>query len=448
MLYPWSLLVEKGPDKIRMPPRRNNRRPAPVKMQERQLFTPQQKTNYRLVVLALITGYFLQKTFRKQLMPFGPAGEIPRNQRIKYANIDWANDSLQTKHGKTQRIFERLDGDEKPLMKGPETVVFGKDGTLYLLTEEGNLISLSDFKKEEDGVTIMAKSTLIKHLGIGRPLGGKFSSDGKTLYIADAILGLTRIHNPNDRKSKLELVASSAMEDGTETPIRYANDVAIGPKTGKVYFTDATDIQPDRSNDSWDTLYASKVDLLRGVARGRLLEYNPSTDETKVLARGIRFANGVAVDKDETFVIFAETFGLRILKYHLQGKEKGQLDIVIENKQMTGYPDGVDCSWKTGKCYSVIASPVVPLHKLMTRLSNAFDVALRTLLMSMPKSLTPAPKKYGGVIEFDPSGNGEVRYIQDPKGEDIKMLTGVTEVNGKLYLGSLENNYIGVYTLN
>ena len=37
--------------------------------------------------------------------------------------------------------------------------------------------------------------------------------------------------------------------------------------------------------------------------------------------------------------------------------------------------------------------------------------------------------------------------LQDPRGEDIGMLTGVTLWDEKLYLGSLHNDYIGVYDL-
>jgi hypothetical protein len=145
--------------------------------------------------------------------------------------------------GKLQKIHERLEEGKRTLMRGPETVLFDNDGILLALTEEANLVSLTDFEKDDSDTTkITAKTTLIANLGNGRPLGGKFTSDG-TLYIADAVLGLTRIKNPRDPKSKLELVASTVMDmdgAGQETRILFADDVAIGPKTGMVYFTDGT----------------------------------------------------------------------------------------------------------------------------------------------------------------------------------------------------------------
>jgi hypothetical protein len=140
--------------------------------------------------------------------------------------------------GKLQKIYERLEEGKRTLMRGPETVLFDNDGILFALTEEANLVSLTDFEKESD-TKITAKTTLVANLGFGRPLGGKFAPDG-TLYIADAVLGLTRIKNPRDPKSKLEIVASTVMDAGEETRIFFADDVVIGPKTGMVYFTDGT----------------------------------------------------------------------------------------------------------------------------------------------------------------------------------------------------------------
>lgn len=77
-------------------------------------------------------------------------------------------------------------------------------------------------------------SRTVADLGMGRPLGGCFTNNN-TLYIADAHLGLTRLSSPG---AKVELVASRVMDQGQWTQILYANDVVVGPKTGRVYFTD------------------------------------------------------------------------------------------------------------------------------------------------------------------------------------------------------------------
>ncbi len=107
---------------------------------------------------------------------------------------------------------------------------------MYIMNEEGFLVSITDFVDQEDGITITAKTNIVADLGMGRPLGGQFAEDN-TLYIADSHLGLTRLRNPGSG-SKVELVASRVFDQGEWTQILYANDVAVGPESGTVYFTD------------------------------------------------------------------------------------------------------------------------------------------------------------------------------------------------------------------
>ena len=131
-----------------------------------------------------------------------------------------------------------MEGQE-PLVRGPETIVFGNDGELYLLTEASNLVLLSDFAEDRTTQRISAKATLVADLGLGRPLGGRIAPDG-TLWIADSVLGLTRLKNPTNPESKVEIVASRVFDQGEWTSIGMADDVTVGPKTGKIYFTDGT----------------------------------------------------------------------------------------------------------------------------------------------------------------------------------------------------------------
>jgi hypothetical protein len=108
-------------------------------------------TNFRAIILAGVAGYVLQKLIKSSLLPWGSARRVLAHNKLAYANIDPKNDSLQAKHGKLQKIFERVEDGQKPLMKGAETIVFGANGTMYVLTEESNLISLTDFESSDDG---------------------------------------------------------------------------------------------------------------------------------------------------------------------------------------------------------------------------------------------------------------------------------------------------------
>jgi Strictosidine synthase len=213
----------------------------------------------------------------------------------------------------------------------------------------------------------------------------------------------------------------------------------------------ASDIPPDRiETRSWDLTYPAKLDLLRGKRTGRLLEYNPKTNQVSVLARGLWFPKGVAVDKDESFVLLSEKFALRMVKYHLNGPQKGTIDTLVESHNMTGYPDGADCAPaadKNSKCYAAIAAPLDPIAKFINMIPFPFDVLVRNQVMALPKWAAPGVKPYGGIMEVDLKTKA-VQYFQDPDATDIGHLAGVTVWKNKLYLGSLSNNFVGVYELN
>jgi len=216
----------------------------------------------------------------------------------------------------------------------------------------------------------------------------------------------------------------------------------------------ASDIPPDRivPGPHWDLMYASKLDAIRGKPTGRLLQYDPETEEVKVLAQNLWFANGVAVDKDETYVLVAETMLMRVSKYHVSGPNEGTLETFLDNRQLTGNPDGVDCSWETsgpsaGKCYVAIPTAIVPAIKVLQPLPHPIDLGIRGLLMMLPKWLAPKVVDYGCIVEVDME-TGATRLLQDPDATDMTFITGVTVHDNKLYLGTVTGTVAGIYDLN
>jgi hypothetical protein len=195
--------------------------------------------------------------------------------------------------------------------------------------------------------------------------------------------------------------------------------LVVGPKTGLVYFTDASVIYPERDrNLKWDAMYSSKVEMLIGPS-GRLLKYDPVTDEVSVLLRDLWFGNSVTVDQEETYLLFTESFSLRIGKYYLQGPKEGTVEYLVNGHPTPGCKliestvntrhlharltfktfshdhdldfDGVDCSWNGVKsdssyCYSVIISYIVPAQKLVWKLPHPLDAMAKTILLMLPKS--------------------------------------------------------------
>jgi len=405
-----------------------------------------------------------------KLLPYG-RGRVMLD-RTQLTDVDRSVRTLG--RGNVIKIYERLNkgknGHHEPLLLGAETVIIDYESNIYALAKD-NVIQLKNLGKEEtkgdssypgdypdtyhdtssnwDGkifadVEIVAKTP-------GALLGGKFVPNTKILYFADAVNGLCRI-DVSKPHPKVELIASSfQLDDGTWSKIAYADDVDIGPKSGIVYFSDASDIPPERSKEDkkhFDTMYGFKMDMLRAKKSGRLLQYDPSTDKVTVLVNDIWFANGVAVDEGEEFVMVVESSMLRILKYHLKGSKKGQLEVMVD--KLPGMPDGIDCT-SVKLCYVPLPSSIPPIKYFLQKFSPSAEAWLRTLVMMLPSSLLPKPVRYGGVVEITQGSNitpSEISFFfQDPDGDYISMLTGVTEYNGKLYLGSLRNNFIGVLDL-
>lgn len=376
-----------------------------------------------------------------------------------YNHYEGEEDDIDVVDGNFIKIYERRIEGQDPILLGPETVVFDHESNMYVLCH-GNIILLTNLTRstikttkdaKQDESIILADAKILAK-SVGFPLGANFVPNTKIMYFADPILGLCRIdlsdtETEKTMRPKIELVASKfQLDDGSWSKIAYADDVAVGPKSGMIYFSDATDISPPRPSKE-DILHIYKVDLMRGKKTGRLLQYDPIKDKVTVLAKDIWFANGVAVDDNEEFVMVSETSLARVLKYHLVGEKKGLVEVMATN--LTGLVDGADCSGSF--CYAPLPSSCPSILKVMNMLPPKIYAFVSTLLMMLPKSLSPKPERYGGVIEIlpgDESTSGHVnRLFQDPFGEHMHVITGVTVHDRKLYLGSLETNFVGVIDL-
>ena len=84
--------------------------------------------------------------------------------------------------------------------------------------------------------------------------------------------------------------------------------------------------------------------------------------------------------------------------------------------------------------------------KIMQLIPHPIDQFLRGLLLMLPRSLAPDPVAYGCVVEVDME-TGAIRTLQDPDATDLTLLTGVEVQDDKLYLGSLNNDVVGIYDL-
>lgn len=304
--------------------------------------------------------------------------------------------------------------------EGPEHIAFGRDGKLYATVASGNILRMNPDGSAQE---IFANSG-------GRVLGFDFDAAGN-LIAADALKGLLSI-GP-DRKITL-------LTDRTGTaPILYADAVVVATN-GKMYLSDAS---ARFAPANWGgTFEASVLDIIEQASTGRILEYDPASKTTRVVAKGLSFANGVALSRDEQTLFVNETGKYRVWKISVKagdldvGKPSPLAAVLFDN--LPGYPDnlmrGLD-----GKIWLGFAKPRNPVIDKMA--SQPF---LRKLTLRLPRAMWPIPKTYGHVMAFTEDGR-VVADLQDPAGT-YPETTAVTETQDRLYIQSLHAKGIGWLT--
>ena len=304
---------------------------------------------------------------------------------------------------------------------GPEHIALGMDGKLYTTVLSGNILRMNP---DGSGQEVFANTG-------GRVLGFDFDAAGN-LVAADAVKGLLSIAPDG----KVRLLTDQVGGD----PIRYADGVVVA-RSGKMYLSDAsTRFAP---KDWGGTFEASVLDILEQASTGRVLEYDPAARTTRVVARGISFANGVALSQDEKSLFVNETGKYRVWKIAVDANDldigqlpagaQAQARVLLDN--LPGYPDnlmrGLD-----GRIWLGFAKPRGAAIDNM-----AGKPWLRRLTLRLPRVLWPIPKPYGHVIAFTDDGQ-VVADLQDPAGA-YPETTAITETADRLYVQSLHAHGLG-----
>ena len=293
-------------------------------------------------------------------------------------------------------------------INGPEEVAVDRQGCVYGGTQDGKIMRLLP----DGGLEVFADTH-------GRPLGIEFDRHGN-LIVCDAYQGLLSI----DPHGKIKTLVRSA--EGIPLKFTDALDIA---SDGTIYFTDASSKYAQK-----DYLY----DLLESKPHGRFMSYDPDTGQIKVLLKDLYFANGVALSRQENFVLVCETYRYRILRYWLAGPKAGTHEIFVDN--LPGFPDNISSNQKGAfwlALFTVRNETVDKLHP------HPF---LKAQLSKLPKIFWPQPKPYGFVLALDEKGQ-IVQSLHEPTGKHLKEITSAQEYGGFLYLGNLGNDRIGKYEL-
>jgi sugar lactone lactonase YvrE len=301
---------------------------------------------------------------------------------------------------------------------GPEHLAFGPDGKLYAAMASGAIVRMNADGSGQESFTNTG----------GRVLGFDFDAQGR-LIAADAVKGLLAIGS--DRKVT---VLADHVRPGD--PIRYTDAVVVAPD-GQIYLTDAsTRFAPAQWGGTFE---ASVLDILEQSSTGRVLAHDPRTGSTRVVARGLSFANGIALSADGRSLFVNETGKYRVWKIAAAATDldvaqpSPQAQVLLDN--LPGYPDnlmrGLD-----GRIWLGFAKPRNPVIDNM-----AEKPFLRKVTLRLPRALWPVPKAYGHVIAFTEEGR-VVADLQDPSGA-YPETTAITETRDRLYVQSLHAKVLG-----
>ncbi|KAK8545263.1 hypothetical protein V6N12_026100 [Hibiscus sabdariffa] len=322
-----------------------------------------------LLLLLLLVAFLLQIIFFSPISPDilklpSPSSSVP---------VPPSNNQLQ-------EVIKLGEG----FLPGPEDVAVDEKGVLYTATRDGWIRRLHRNGSWEDWMK-QESSTL---LGITTAKRGG-------LIVCDCEKGLLKFTDDG-----VTVLASHV--HGSE--IRFADD-AIEASDGSVYFSVAsTKFQ----------LHNWNLDVLEAKPYGQLLKYDPETEETSILLDGLSFANGVALSKDEDFLLVCESWRFRCLKHWLKA------------------PDG---------SFWIALLQVVSKGTEFVHTSRA----LKLIISNFPKAIEfvfSGLKKKATVINV--AANGSIlRRFDDPTGSVISFVTSAVEFEDHLYLGSLNTDFVG-----
>ncbi|XP_055825426.1 protein STRICTOSIDINE SYNTHASE-LIKE 11-like [Solanum dulcamara] len=296
---------------------------------------------------------------------------------------------------------------------GPESVAFDKKGDgPYTGVADGRIIKyqgpklgFTDFaitspnrtNKRCDGTNDLKSQRIC-----GNPLGLEFYDKTGDLYTVDAYYGLLVVGpTRDDFGQKLGGLATQLVTSFEGTRVGFLDALNIDQKTGVIYFVDAGAIF--RIGDR--TTIAES-----GDTSGRLFKYDIATKQVTLLLRGLSGPVGLSLSKDSSYVLITEYIAQRTRRFWLKGPKANSSDVF---RKVEGIPDNI-----------------------RTALGD-FGVAIANTKQNTTYSIGQRINQLGKIVE---TRNFTAQYNDTPLG-----LTLVQEYKGKLYIGSLDQNFIGVY---
>ena len=300
---------------------------------------------------------------------------------------------------------------------GPEDIAIDAEGNLYCSAHPKGIFSDGQILK----ITTDGKVSTFCDIGIWA--AGLHFDENENLIVCAQTQGLLSI-DPNGKATTL------VKEDEKGNPFFIPNDVDIA-KDGMIYFSNTSSKYIFNSQNARRIILEAKPD-------GGLYRYNPQTNNVETLIDSSFFGNGVAVSKNDDFVLMVDLTKYRVLRYWLKGEKQGETDIFLSN--LPGLPNGIsrreDGSFWLG---------------FTTRRNDFLDKIqpkklVKKIVFAVPKALQPKQEAYGMLMHVSEHGDILKTYY-DPTGKYVSEASSIEEHNGYIYIGGDLTDHIGKYKL-
>ncbi|KAJ8770324.1 hypothetical protein K2173_014934 [Erythroxylum novogranatense] len=310
-----------------------------------------------------------------------------------------------------------------PLGGGPYTGV--SDGRVVKwLEHERRWTDFATTSPNRDGCAGPNDHQSREHI-CGRPLGLKFNVSNGDLYITDAYMGLLKVGSQGGLATRI-----ATHEQGL--PLAFTNSLDIDQSGGAVYFTDSSSRYHRRN-------YISVI--LSGDKSGRLMRYDPESQEVNLLVGNLSFPNGVALSKDGDFILLVETTNCRVMRYWLKEPKAGTLEVFA---QLQGFPDNIKRSPRGGYWVGIHSRKEKVLDLVLSHpwIGNA----LLKLPIDVMKAHAALAKFRGSGLAVRLSEEGEVlETFEDRHGKGLMSISEVMEKDGNLWIGSVTSPFAARY---
>ncbi|TMW87030.1 hypothetical protein EJD97_020514 [Solanum chilense] len=238
----------------------------------------------------------------------------------------------------------------------------------------------------------------ISQISCGRPYGLGFYNKTGDLYITDAYYGLLVVKPSGG-------LATPLVTSFEGRPFGFLDSLDIDQEMGIIYFVDAGAIF--RTSNRF-------LIALSGDTTGRLFKYDIATKQVTLLLSKLSGPAGVALSKDKSYLLVSEAIGKRITRFWLEGAKANSSDVFTN---IDGNPDNIKRT-VSGDFWVAVVS-----------------VRIKLLIIPTLNSTGQRINQSGEVVE---TRDFTAQYMS------ANGITEVQEYNDKLYIGSLDQNFIGV----